>query len=38
MRNGGLLVPYWGHFTDYDVGKLHVSSYDNPDLSLLDPK
>lgn len=25
-----------GHFTDYDVKATHVSSYDNPDLSLLD--
>lgn len=25
-----------GHFTDYDVDVTHVSSYDNPDLSLLD--
>ena len=25
-----------GHFVDYDVQATHVSSYDNPDLSLLD--
>lgn len=25
-----------GHFTDYDVQATHVTSYDNPDLSLLD--
>lgn len=25
-----------GHFTDYDIEATHVTSYDNPDLSLLD--
>ena len=25
-----------GHFTDYDVTATHVTSYDNPDLTLLD--
>ena len=25
-----------GHFTDYNVSATHVTSYDNPDLSLLD--
>ena len=25
-----------GHFTDYDVAATHVTSYDNPDLTLLD--
>ena len=25
-----------GHFTDYDVQATHVTSYDNPDLTLLD--
>lgn len=31
-----LTSKFTGHFTSYDVAATHVSSYDNPDLSLLD--
>ena len=31
-----LTSKFTGHFTSYDVTTTHVSSYDNPDLSLLD--
>ena len=31
-----LTSSFTGHFIDYDVQATHVSSYDNPDLSLLD--
>lgn len=31
-----LVCKYLGHFVDYDVDYTHLSSYGNPDLSLLD--
>lgn len=31
-----LQSPLLGHFVDYDVNATHVTSYDNPDLTLLD--
>lgn len=32
----GLTASLMGHFIDYDVSYSHLTSYDNPDLSLLD--
>lgn len=33
----GLTCDLLGHFVDYDVAYTHVTSYDNPDLSVLNP-